>query len=48
MSVKIPFHGSDTHVGHVGGKTIRFFIVVCRICHSEKRFGYWVIWRRPS
>jgi hypothetical protein len=30
-------------VGHVGGKTIRFLIVVFRICHSEKRCGYAVI-----
>jgi phage gp45-like len=39
MSVKSPFHGSETQVGQVGGKTTRFLIVVFRICHSEKRCG---------
>src|SRR5436190_11666520 len=47
MSVKIPLHGSETQVGHVGGKTTRFLIVVLRICHSEKRFGYAVMGRDP-
>ena len=39
MSVKSPFHGSETQLGQVGGKTTRFLIVVSRIFHSEKRRG---------
>ena len=32
-------YGSATQVGQVGAKTIRFGIVVFRICHSEKSSG---------
>jgi hypothetical protein len=46
--VKTPFHGSETQVGHVGGKTTRFFIVAFRIRHSENRCGYWLITPAPA
>jgi hypothetical protein len=39
MSVKSPLQGSETHVGQVGGKTMRFLIVAFRMVHSEKRRG---------
>ena len=39
MSVKSPFHGSETQLGQVGGNTTLFLIVVLRIFHSEKSRG---------